>query len=121
MSRIVRTVPEYIADDLQKSLDLYVIELRQDIDPGMHATMLQAFLSRKVFYGMWSITGANLEFRRATSRCPVRRWWFGLRLRVYRKLPNRMMNFWSTHATTSEYESLEAAGLAAVAGRIIRL
>jgi hypothetical protein len=108
-------------DDVAKPIDVYIVELLSDINPGMHAEMLRAFLARKVYYGHWSITGANLEFRRATSKCPVKRWWLGLRLRMYRRLPNRVMNFWQTMATTAEYESLDSAGLAAVHGRIIRL
>lgn len=121
ISHMVATTPEYLVDDVNKPLDLYIVELLSDIHPGMHAEMLRSFLARKVYYGHWSITGANLEFRRATSKCPVKRWWLGLRLRAYRRLPNRAMNFWQTVATTNEYESLDAAGLAAVVGHVIRL
>lgn len=121
VSHMTAEVPEYLKDDVAKPLDVYIIELLSDVNPAMHMTMLTSFAARKVYYGHWSITGANLELRRAVSKCPVKRWWLGLRLRAYRRLPNRAMNFWNTTATVNEFASMEAAREAAIAGRIIRL
>lgn len=124
MTRILHATPdtpEYLLDDVAKPLEVYLIELLSDANPCMHSQLLLAFMARKVYYGSLSITGANLELRRALSKCPVKRWWLGLRLRAYRKLPNRCMNFWSATATVDEYPSLEHAKTAVTYGSIIRL
>lgn len=121
ISHVIPETPEYLLDDVAKPLELYILELLSDVNPCMHSQLLLAFVARKVYYGSWSITGAHLELRRALSKCPVKRWWLGLRLRAYRKLPNRVMDFWGTTATVDEYSSLENAEMAAVHGRIIRL
>jgi hypothetical protein len=121
IQHVTPETPEYLLDDLAKPLDLYIIEILSDAIPSMHHQLLTAFVSRKVYYGTWSITEANLEIRRALSKCPVKRWWFAARLRAYRKLPNRAKNYWNTTATVDEYASMLCAGSAAIYGRIIRL
>jgi hypothetical protein len=114
-------VPEGVLDDLKKPLCVYIIELRHDVPPGDHATYLCDYLGRKVYYGLWSVTGAYLEFRLATARCPMQRAWYRVRLWLYRRLPASRMNFWKDVANIGEYPVITAAGIAAMTGRVVRI